>query len=88
MLPVETVPPEEGLALREPEADRVVPREADVAVRPVGDIFHQPLHTDESGAVDMEGSTCHQENREKNLHNNTLTIHNPPQIVAVYSQVW
>ena len=60
-LPVEAVPPREGLAVGEQEADRVVPREADVAVRPVGDVFHQPLDADQRGAVDMEGSTCQQD---------------------------
>lgn len=41
------------------EADRVVPSEADVAVRSVGDVFHQPLNTDQRGAVDVEGCACH-----------------------------
>lgn len=62
-LPVEAVPSWEGLAVGEQEADRVVPREADVAVRPVGDVFHQPFNTDQSGAVDVEGGTCHQNSR-------------------------
>lgn len=64
-LPVEAVPPGGGLARREQEADGIVPREADVAVRPVGDVFHQPLHADESRAVDVEGTACHHGNGTK-----------------------
>lgn len=63
-LPVEAVPPREGLAVGEQEADRVVPREADVAVRPVGDVFHQPLDADQRGAVDVEGSACQQKQQD------------------------
>lgn len=71
-LPVETVPPREGLALGEQEADRVVPREADVAVRPVRHVLHQPLGADQSRAVEVEGPTCHRDN-------STLTQNDAPK---------
>lgn len=56
-LPVEAVPAREGLPVGEDEADRVVPGEADVAVRPVGHVLHQPLHTHQGRAVDVQRST-------------------------------
>lgn len=52
-LPEEAVPAGERLPVGEQEADRVVPREADVTVGPVGDILHQPVHADQGRAVDV-----------------------------------
>lgn len=54
-LPVEAVPPGEGLAGREEEPDRVVPGETDVTVRSVGDVSNEPLDPNQSGSVDVEG---------------------------------
>lgn len=63
-LPVEAVPPWEGLAVGEQEAHRVVPGEADVAVRPVGDVFHQPFNTNQRGGVDVQCCTWHRNTKK------------------------
>lgn len=64
---MDAVPARERPTGGEEEADRVVPGEADVAVRPVRDVLHQPVDAHQGGGVDVEGRTCCQGNREENL---------------------